>query len=206
MPYTPGTDGAGTIARARHGRERLEGRRPGLPCRLRHRHLRRAGFSASPRTFIPCPTRELRARPRLSASPTSPPTSLCSIVASFAPARFCSFTALTGGVGLAALQLARAVDVRVLATGGTPAGRALLSDEGAYAVFDHHAGDYPQEVLAATDGRGVDMILEMLANVNLGKDLPMLAQHGRVVIVGRPRARWKSPHAISWPAMPTSVA
>ena len=41
-----------------------------------------------------------------------------------------------------------------------------------------------QEVLGATDDRGVDMVLEMLANVNLGKDLPMLAQHGRVVVVG----------------------
>ncbi|MEP6672217.1 MAG: NADPH:quinone reductase [Chthoniobacter sp.] len=90
----------------------------------------------------------------------------------------------TGGVGLAALQLAKAADVRVLATGGTDAGRALLLREGAYAVFDHHADDYPQQILEATDGHGVGMILEMLANVNLGKDLPMLAQHGRVVIVG----------------------
>ncbi|MDR3403326.1 MAG: NADPH:quinone reductase [Chthoniobacter sp.] len=90
----------------------------------------------------------------------------------------------TGGVGLAALQLARAADVRVLATGGTDAGRSLLLEQGAYAVFDHHADNYPQQILDATDGRGVGMILEMLANVNLGKDLPMLAQHGRVVVVG----------------------
>ena len=90
----------------------------------------------------------------------------------------------TGGVGLAAVQFAQTVEARVLATGGTPAGRSLLLQEGAHTVFDHHAEDYSQQILDATDGRGVDMILEMLANVNLGKDLPMLAQNGRVVVVG----------------------
>ena len=90
----------------------------------------------------------------------------------------------TGGVGLAAVQLAQTAGARVLATGGTSAGRSLLLDEGAYAVFDHHADDCPQQILDATDGRGVDLIVEMLANVNLGKDLPLLAQHGRVVVVG----------------------
>jgi len=90
----------------------------------------------------------------------------------------------TGGVGQAALQFARAADVRVLATGGTVEGRAMLLDEGAYAVFDHHSDDYPQQILDATDGRGVGLILELLANVNLGKDLPMLAQSGRVIVVG----------------------
>jgi NADPH2:quinone reductase len=90
----------------------------------------------------------------------------------------------TGGVGLAAVQLAQTVGARVLGTGGTSEGRSLLLDEGAYAVFDHHSEDYPQRVLDTTDERGVDFILEMLANVNLGKDLPMLANNGRVVVVG----------------------
>ncbi|EDY21308.1 Alcohol dehydrogenase zinc-binding domain protein [Chthoniobacter flavus Ellin428] len=90
----------------------------------------------------------------------------------------------TGGVGLAAVQLAQTVGARVLATGGTDEGRLLLLDQGAYAVFDHHSKDYPERILDTTDGRGVDFILEMLASVNLGKDLPMLANNGRVVIVG----------------------
>jgi NADPH2:quinone reductase len=90
----------------------------------------------------------------------------------------------TGGVGQAALQFAKAADVRVLATGGTLEGRSMLLDEGAYAVFDHHSDDYPQQILDATDGRGVGLILELLANVNLGKDLPMLAHSGRVIVVG----------------------
>jgi NADPH2:quinone reductase len=90
----------------------------------------------------------------------------------------------TGGVGLAAVQIAHAARLRVLATGGTEAGRALVLREGADAVFDHHAGNYPAQVLDATSGHGVDLILELLANVNLGKDLPMLAAGGRVVVVG----------------------
>jgi len=38
--------------------------------------------------------------------------------------------------------------------------------------------------MGLTSGRGVDVILEMLANVNLGKDLPLLARHGRVIVIG----------------------
>jgi NADPH2:quinone reductase len=90
----------------------------------------------------------------------------------------------TGGVGLAAVQIAHAAGLRVLATGGTEAGRALVKKEGADAVFDHHAGDSTTQVLEATGGRGVDLILELLANVNLGADLPVLAPGGRVVVVG----------------------
>src|SRR5438067_6946880 len=91
----------------------------------------------------------------------------------------------TGGVGTAALQLARAAGLRVLGTGGTDEGRKLAHEQGAHGVFDHHASDYVEQILRATDGHGVDLILEMLANVNLGKDLTMLAKHGRVVVIGR---------------------
>jgi len=90
----------------------------------------------------------------------------------------------TGGVGSAAVQIALAAGLRVFATGGSEEGRALLQREGVHAVFDHHAADYMQQILEATDGRGVNLILELLANVNLGKDLPMLATGGRVIVVG----------------------
>ena len=90
----------------------------------------------------------------------------------------------TGGVGLAAVQLARAAGLNVFATGGTASGRALVLREGASAVFDHRDPDSTAHILEATSGRGVDLILEMLANVNLGKDLPLLAPSGRVVVIG----------------------
>jgi NADPH2:quinone reductase len=51
-------------------------------------------------------------------------------------------------------------------------------------VLDHRAANYLDEVLALTGGQGVDVILEMLANVNLGNDLKLLAKFGRVVVIG----------------------
>ena len=90
----------------------------------------------------------------------------------------------SGGVGTAAVQLARARGLRVLGTAGTDRGRELVREQGAHEVFDHHAPDYLAQVFRATSGRGVDVILEMLANVNLGKDLTILAPRGRVVVIG----------------------
>jgi NADPH2:quinone reductase len=90
----------------------------------------------------------------------------------------------TGAVGLAAVQLAIQAGLRVIGTGGTEAGRALAQAQGAELVLDHHRPDYRDQILAATEGRGVNIILEMLANVNLGHDLPRLASGGRVVIIG----------------------
>ena len=90
----------------------------------------------------------------------------------------------SGGVGIAAIQIARAMGMRVLATAGTDRGRSLVMEQGAREVFDHHAPDYLTAILAATGGRGVDVVVEMLANVNLDKDLGLLARNGRVVVVG----------------------
>lgn len=90
----------------------------------------------------------------------------------------------SGGVGVAAVQLARAHGLTVIGTGGTEEGRRLVTEQGAHHVFDHHAPDYLDEVVKATGGSGVDVILEMLANVNLGRDLTVLARGGRVVVIG----------------------
>ncbi len=90
----------------------------------------------------------------------------------------------SGGVGNAAIQLARAFGLTVIGTAGTEEGRRLVAELGAHHVLDHSAEDYLQAVPDLTSGRGADLILEMLANVNLGRDLEILAQNGRVVIVG----------------------
>jgi NADPH2:quinone reductase len=90
----------------------------------------------------------------------------------------------TGGVGTAAVQLGRAAGLTVIGTGGTDRGRALVAEQGAHHVFDHKTSDYTEKIMAATNGRGVDVIAEMLANVNLPKDFAMLAPFGRVVVIG----------------------
>lgn len=90
----------------------------------------------------------------------------------------------TGGVGIAATQLAVAAGLVVVGTGGTEAGRKLVAAQGAHHVLDHRAPDYLKQITEITGGRGVDVIIEMLANVNLAKDLTILAPGGRVAIVG----------------------
>ncbi len=90
----------------------------------------------------------------------------------------------SGGVGTAAVQMARAHGLTVFGTAGTEQGRQLVRDQGAHATFDHHAPDYMTQILSRTGGRGVDLIIELLANQNLGQDLKALAPGGRVVIIG----------------------
>jgi NADPH:quinone reductase len=90
----------------------------------------------------------------------------------------------SGGVGIAAVQLARAHGLNVVGTGGTEEGRRLAAEQGAHHVLDHHAADYLGQLAELTGGRGPDVILEMLANVNLQRDLESVAKGGRVVVVG----------------------
>jgi NADPH2:quinone reductase len=90
----------------------------------------------------------------------------------------------SGGVGIAAVQLARAAGLTVIGTGGTEKGRQLVKEQGAHHVLDHRAADYLNQVLSLTNNLGVNIVIEMLANVNLGKDLNVLAYGGRVVVVG----------------------
>jgi len=90
----------------------------------------------------------------------------------------------SGAVGTAAVQIAKAAGLRVFGTAGTDRGRALAKEQGADEVFDHATADYQKQIMGKTDGKGVDLVIEMLANVNLVRDLEMIAMRGRVVIVG----------------------
>jgi len=90
----------------------------------------------------------------------------------------------SGGVGTASLQIARAIGLTVFGTAGTDKGLELVKREGAHEAFNHTKAGYQDQIMKATGGRGVDIILEMLANVNLGGDLKMLALHGRVIVIG----------------------
>jgi NADPH:quinone reductase len=90
----------------------------------------------------------------------------------------------SGAVGIAAVQLARAAGLRVIGTGGTERGMELVREQGAHVVLNHRREGYLDGLNEATCGRGVDVVLEMLANVNLAKDLGVLATHGRVVVIG----------------------
>jgi len=90
----------------------------------------------------------------------------------------------SGGVGVAGTQLARAAGLTVIGTAGTDQGLELVREQGAHHVLNHREVGYADKLTPLTGGRGVDVVLEMLANVNLDKDLNVLAKHGRVVVVG----------------------
>ncbi len=90
----------------------------------------------------------------------------------------------SGGVGVAAVQTARLLKLKIYGTSGTDKGRGLIREQGALHVLDHRAPGYLDEFMKLTEGKGADIVLEMLANENLGKDLKILAAHGRVIVIG----------------------
>jgi len=90
----------------------------------------------------------------------------------------------SGGVGIAATQFAKAHGAIVIGTAGTKEGSDLVKKQGADFVLNHRTENYLKELENITGGKGVDCIVEMLANVNLDKDLKALAVGGVVLIVG----------------------
>lgn len=90
----------------------------------------------------------------------------------------------SGGVGLAAVQMARASGAFVIGTASTPEGMEAVRQRGAHDVLNHKDAGYLDRLAEITDDRGPDVIIENLANVNLDNDLTALAQGGRITIVG----------------------
>ena len=90
----------------------------------------------------------------------------------------------SGGVGIAGTQLARALGLTVLGTASSQKGLDLAKREGAHQVFEHSKPGYLDEIMKATGGRGVDIILEMVAHVNLANDMKLLATNGRIIVIG----------------------
>ncbi|HEV2386318.1 MAG TPA: NADPH:quinone reductase [Candidatus Acidoferrales bacterium] len=183
LPYTPGMDGAGLVESAGEGvkqiaagdRVYLAGALAGTYGELAlcdesqvHRLPAKVTFPQGAALYVPYVTayRALFQRTRGVAGQTV------------------LIHGGTGGVGIACIQFARAAGMRVIATGGTEAGRELMTEQGAHHVLDHTAPGYLDQIPALTEGRGVDLVLEMLANVNLGKDLKTLAAGGSVAVIG----------------------
>ena len=183
LPYTPGKDAAGVIESV--GSD-VAGVRVGdrvyvgdsltgacaeyalcLPSQV-HRLPEKISFSQGAGVNVPCATahRALFNRARAVAGETL------------------LVHGATGAVGIAAVQFARAAGLTVIGTGGTERGRQLVLEQGAHHALDHRAPDYLAQISTLTGGRGVDLILEMAAHVNLARDLTVLAKHGRVVVIG----------------------
>jgi NADPH:quinone reductase len=90
----------------------------------------------------------------------------------------------SGGVGIAAVQFARGYGLRVIGTAGSAEGLDAARRAGAGQVLNHREEGYLSKIPELTGGKGVDIILEMLANMNLDRDLGVLAPKGRVIVIG----------------------
>ncbi len=90
----------------------------------------------------------------------------------------------SGGVGTAAVQWAKNAGLKVIGTASSDDGKKLVEKLGVDALFDHSDEDHLSDIREFTHGKGVDIIIEMLANENLERDFEALAMFGRIVIVG----------------------
>ncbi len=183
LPFTPGNDGAGVVEKVGEGvNEFRAGDRVYLAGSSTGTYAEYALCSAAQVHRLP----ENTSFPQGAAIGTPYATAFRGLFqrGQAQPNETVLVHGASGGVGTAAVQLAVARGMRVFGTAGTERGCELAREQGAEAVFDHHAADYLARIMEATSGRGVDVILEMLANVNLGKDLTILAPRGRVVVIG----------------------
>jgi NADPH2:quinone reductase len=87
----------------------------------------------------------------------------------------------TSGIGVTAIQLAKAFGARVFATAGSPEKCKACLGLGADAAIDYRAQDFAEEVKRLTGGRGVDVILDMVGAPYLARNLKCLAWDGRLV-------------------------
>lgn len=89
----------------------------------------------------------------------------------------------SGGVGNAAVQLARAMGATVIATAGSPEKAARCLEIGAHHAIDYRHEDFVAGALAITRGRGVDVVLDMVAGPYIARDLEALALDGRIALI-----------------------
>src|SRR5271155_1603064 len=183
LPYTPGSDGAGTVEAVGTGVAKVKagdrvyvaktvtGAYAEYAIALEsqvHRLPEKASFSQGAAVWVPYGTayQALYHSAQAHASETV------------------LIHGASGGVGIAGVQLARALGLTVFGTASTQKGRDLVQREGAHQVFDHSKSGYLDEIMKASGGRGVDIVLEMLANVNLSNDMKLLATNGRIIVIG----------------------
>jgi NADPH2:quinone reductase len=188
LPYTPGLDGAGEVDRV--GAE-VTGFKAGDRVYVANDNtgLPRTGTYAEYALCQPTQLHRLPAQTSFAQGaaigvPYATAYRALFMRAQARPGETVLVHGASGGVGIAAVQLARAHGMVVIGTAGTDRGMEAVRAQGADIVISHKAPRYAEAILHATDGRGVDVVLEMLANVNLDTDLTLLARFGRVVVVG----------------------
>ena len=183
LPYTPGSDAAGTVEALGTGAEGLT---------IGDRVYTSGTLSGAYAEYALCTPAQLHLLPdsvsySQGAALNVPYATAYRALFQLAHAKTGETLLIHGasrGVGVAATQWARQAGMSVLGTAGSEAGLRFIREQGVEHAFDHNSPSYREEVLETTNGHGVDVVLEMLANVNLGHDLKLLRQRGRVVVIG----------------------
>ncbi len=183
LPYTPGTDAAGEVASIGLGVRNLK---PGA------RVYTSGAVTGAYASVILCDAADVHPLPDNTTFAEGAALNIPYATAYRAlfqraraiPGETVLIHGASGGVGTAAIQLARAAGLEIIATAGSEKGEQLAGRLGAHHVLNHRMPGYLDEVGKITGNRGVNIILEMLANVNLGNDLTVLARNGRVIVIG----------------------
>jgi NADPH2:quinone reductase len=187
LPYSPGADGAGEVKALGPGVSGIEvGARVFFGGTATHKAY--GAYAAQ----VLCAPQQLHALPdRLSFAqgaavgvPYVTAWRALNDRARLQPGETLFIHGASGGVGLAATQIARASGATVIGTASTSEGLEAVRQQGAHHVLNHKDAGYMEQLTRLTAGRGPDVILENLANVNLDHDLTALAFAGRIVIVG----------------------
>jgi NADPH2:quinone reductase len=188
LPYTPGSDGAGEVEAVGADVKNLA---PGDRVYI-------AGFGQSnsgagtyaeralcvPSQLYTLPARASFAQGAALGVPYGTAYRALFQRASAKPGETVLVHGATGGVGIACVELAHARGLTVIGSGGTDKGLAAVREHGADVLVNHRTPNYTDEIMRATGGRGVDVIIEMAAHINLDRDLSLLTRGGRVVVVG----------------------
>jgi NADPH2:quinone reductase len=188
LPYVPGFDGAGEVDAV--GAD-VNGFKHGDRVYIRPDNVSMAGAGTYAEQVLCTPAELHRLPPSITYSqgatlgiPYGTAYHALFNRAAARPAETVLVHGATGGVGIAAVQLAKAHGLTVIGTGGTDRGLDVVKAQGATLVVNHREPNYLDTVMSSTGGRGVDVVLEMAAHLNLDKVLSILARGGRVVIVG----------------------
>jgi NADPH2:quinone reductase len=183
LPYTPGMDAAGTVESAGDNVDRVKpGDRVYIAGSVSGSYAGKALCLES--QVHPLPRQVSFSQGAALGVPYSAAYRALFQRAKALPGEVLLVHGASGGVGTAAVQFGRAAGMQVIGTAGTEKGRKLAAGLGAHQVFDHHSQDHLKEIFESTGRRGVDVVIELLANANLSNDLKILAKGGRVVVVG----------------------
>jgi NADPH:quinone reductase len=183
LPYTPGGDAAGTIEALGSGVTGWKkGDRVYLTGTLTGAYAEYA--LATPAQVHPLSQRASFAQGAAMHVPYCTAYYALFLMVDAKPGETILVHGASGGVGIATVQLARAHGMRVIGTASSAEGRELVKREGAHETLDHKDPKHFEQLMQLTGGAGANVIVEFLANVNLGNDLKILAQKGRVAVIG----------------------